>query len=391
MRFSWDVSNEFNTNPNRSSSRNWIATVLIAALVGSGTTLLMVPTLLKTNLLNLSAVEANAGGNVESSRQSVTINVNSDIVQAVNKVKPAVVTVVNIRTGSGLFSPKGEREAGKGSGVLIDSQGRIVTNNHVVDGATEVEVVLNNESVKAKVLGTDPYTDLAVLQVPASKTKDIQPVALGKSEALQIGEPAIAIGNPLGEFDQTVTVGVISAKKRSLPIRDKAGNVVYEQTVLQTDAAINPGNSGGALINIAGELIGINSAKIASSGVEGLGFAIPIDEAKPIIDQLISYGKVIRPALGVTISGEVEDIPENYRGGIPVEHGVVVNNASGPAEKAGIRKGDVIVQIDNKEIKTFVDLRQYLFSKKPGDTVQVTFYRQSEEKTVKVTLQELPQ
>lgn len=175
------------------------------------------------------------------------------------------------------------------------------------------------------------------------------------------------------------------------PIKDQAGNVVYEQSVLQTDAAINPGNSGGALVNIQGQLIGINSAKIASSGVEGLGFAIPIDEAKPIIEQLISRGKVIRPALGVTIQGGVQDIPDNYRAGLPVDYGVVVDRVSGAAEKAGILRGDIIVKIDDVKIKTFMDLRKYLFTKNPGETVRVTFYRQSEEKTVSIALQEMRQ
>jgi serine protease Do len=328
----------------------------------------------------------NTSGNVSN----VTV-VNSDIVQAVNRVKPAVVTVVNLQKMGGFFNRPVEQEAGKGSGVLIDNKGHIVTNNHVVDGASDVEIVVNEEHIHAKVLGTDLYTDLAVLEVPTDKIKEIQPVEFGSSDALQTGEPAIAIGNPLGEFDQTVTVGVISAKNRKIPIQNQAGQVIYEQAVLQTDAAINPGNSGGALINAKGQLIGINSAKIAQSGVEGLGFAIPIDEVKPIVDQLISKGKVSRPGLGVGINGEVKDIPESYRAGLPVDYGVIVGDVApgGPADKAGIKKGDVLAKIDNVQVKTFIDLRRYLFSKKAGDTVEVTLYRNNKETRVSVTLAEL--
>lgn len=378
---------EFDAKPKRKSSGTWVASIIIAALVGSGSTLLMVPTMLKANMIKMPDTNQNVV-KTNGSVSNVTV-VNSDVVQAVNRVKPAVVTVVNLQKVGGFFSKQAEQEVGKGSGVIIDKAGHIVTNNHVVDGASDVEVAINNKQIKAKVLGTDLYTDLAVLQVPADSIKDIQPAELGSSDALQTGEPAIAIGNPLGEFEQTVTVGVISAKNRKIPMQDQRGNVLFEQTVLQTDAAINPGNSGGALINIKGQLIGINSAKIASSGVEGLGFAIPIDEAKPIIDQLMTKGKVQRPALGVQISNwDVKDVPENYRASLPIDYGVIVSDVTsgGPADKAGIKKGDVIAEIDNNKLKTFVDLRKYLFSKKPGDTVELKVYRDKNEMTVKVTL-----
>ncbi|BCJ87531.1 S1C family serine protease [Effusibacillus dendaii] len=380
---------DFDKKPKSRFSGSWLASVVIAALVGSGTTVVLVPELIKSNIIKLPQVTqtwSNSGNPV-----SVTpVSVNTDIVKAVNKVKPAVLTVVNLQKVRGFFGSP-EQEAGKGSGVLLDNQGHIVTNNHVVNGASDVQVVINNENVPAKVLGVDAFTDLAVLQVPADKVKDIQPVQLGDSNALQTGEPAIAIGNPLGEFDQTVTVGVISAKNRTIPLQDSKGQVIYEQTVLQTDAAINPGNSGGALINIAGQLVGINSAKIATQGVEGLGFAIPIDEAKPIIDQLITNHKVTRPALGVSIQGEVASIPASYKAGLPINYGVVVGDvASGSsAAKAGIKSGDILAKIDDTQINTFLDLRKYLFSKKPGDTVQMTLYRDNKPQTVKVQLGEL--
>ncbi|GAX89095.1 S1C family serine protease [Effusibacillus lacus] len=381
---------DFDAKP-RKRSGSWLASVIIAALVGSGSTLLMVPAMIKANVIKLPEASQVVSSNGKLPSQTVAYNVETGIVSAVNRVKPAVVTVVNIQKVGGYFNRGLKQEAGKGSGVIIDNQGHIVTNNHVVDGASDVEIIVNDEHIKAKVLGTDELTDLAVLQVPTDKIKEIKPVELGSSEALQTGEPAIAIGNPLGEFEQTVTVGVISAKKRMMEIYGQNGRVVHEQPVLQTDAAINPGNSGGALINIKGQLIGINSAKIAERGIEGLGFAIPIDEAKPIIEQLMSKGKVIRPALGVGVEWDVKDIPENYKSGLPINYGVVVSNVTpgSPADKAGLKAGDVIFKIDNTQIHTFLDLRKYLFSKKPGDTVQVTFYRENKENTVSVTLMEL--
>ncbi|GAX88610.1 S1C family serine protease [Effusibacillus lacus] len=377
-------------NHKRLSAKTWITLVVSASLLGSGTTTaLMLPFLTGTKQIKLSQTNTALAEENPAAVQSVALNVNSEIIQAVNKAKPAVVTVVNLQNDGGRFYGNQAHEAGKGSGVVIDRKGHIVTNNHVVEGASQVRVLVNGQTVNAKILGTDALTDLAVLEIPTDKVDGIEPIEIGISESLQIGEPAIAIGNPLGEFEQTVTVGVISAKNRKLPTQDRAGNIVYEQTVLQTDAAINPGNSGGALVNVKGQLIGINSAKIASSGVEGLGFAIPIDEAKPIIEQLITNGKVIRPALGVSVSWEVKNIPANYRKELPVDYGVIVEAASGPAQKAGIESGDVIVQIDNVKINTFLDMRKYLFSKQPGDTVKVTFYRDSEERTVSVPLQEL--
>lgn len=381
---------DFDSKPKRRSSPGtWLASVIIAALVGSGATMAVMPTLLKNNIIGTQQQSSPTSGKSTVS-QGVTYNVQSNVTEAVNRVKPAVVTVVNLQKANGFFGPSQEQEAGKGSGVLIDNQGHIVTNNHVVEGAADLEVVLNEEHVKAKLIGTDVMTDLAVIQIPKDKLKDIAPVELGSSDSLQIGEPAIAIGNPLGEFEQTVTVGVISAKKRTLPVR--IGNqVAYEQTVLQTDAAINPGNSGGALINIKGQLIGINSAKIASTGVEGLGFAIPVDEVKPVVEQLIAKGKVVRPGLGITIAGDVKDIPENYRAGLPIDYGVAVKSVSpgGPADKAGLKSGDVIAKIDNNQVKTFLDLRRYLFTKKPGDSVEISYYRNNQESKVTVSLEEI--
>lgn len=367
----------------RNNPFKWISVIVLSALVGSGATLLTVPTIMKSQL-SAQPAQQTLGG--VTTAQNVQVKVNDGIVQAVNKVKPAVVGVVNLQKSSDIWSGKtSQQPTGVGSGVLFDNQGHIITNNHVVEGATEVEVVIQDKTIKAKVIGTDQITDLAVLQVPLDQVKGIQPAQLGNSDNLQIGEPAIAIGNPLGlKFAQTVTTGVISSTNRTLPV-DQNGQTVYEQSFLQTDAAINPGNSGGALVNIEGQVIGINSAKISSAGVEGLGFAIPINEAKPIVEQLMANGKIIRPALGVGVQ-PIDQIPDPYRSQLPVQTGLYVVQSTGAAKTAGIQKGDIIVKVDNTDVKTFIDLRKYLFTKKPGDTVKVSFYHDKQEKTVNVTL-----
>ncbi|GIM45847.1 putative serine protease YyxA [Collibacillus ludicampi] len=381
---------DFDTRPKRQSPLKWFALIVVSALVGSGTTLALVPTMIKSNWINIPSATAPALDKPVGTT-GVTVNVNSQVTQAVNKVKPAIVGVLNLQKTNNFWSDQSQtQETGSGSGILFDKEGHIVTNNHVVEGASEVDVVIGDQQVKAKVLGQDKYTDLAVLQVPADKVKDIQPAQFGNSDALQIGEPAIAIGNPLGQaFAQSVTVGVISATKRDLPVKDpETGQELMTQTVLQTDAAINPGNSGGALVNIAGQVVGINSAKIAMTGVEGIGFAIPINEAKPIIQQLMNNGKVVRPMLGVA-GYNLSDVPEEYRPDVPVDEGVLIKTLSPEAKSAGLQRGDVIVKIDNQDVKNMSDLKKYLFTKQPGDTVQVTVYRGHNQKTVSVKLQTL--
>lgn len=381
----------FDSRPNRQSRLKWVMVALVSAFVGSGTTLALVPSMIRGNLANLSAATSSLGDQSVGTT-GVTVNVNSQITQAVKKVKPAVVGVLNLQKANDFWGSGSSQtqETGGGSGILFDKEGHIITNNHVVEGASEVDVVIGDKQVKAKVLGQDKYTDLAVLQVPTDKIQGIEPAQFGNSDPLQIGEPAIAIGNPLGQsFAQTVTVGVISATKRNIPIQDPGtGQEIMEQTVLQTDAAINPGNSGGALVNIAGQVIGINSSKIATTGVEGMGFAIPINEAKPIIQQLMSNGKIVRPMLGIGGS-DLADVPEEYRGDIPVDTGVLVRTLSSDASNSGLQKGDVIVKIDNQDVKNMADLKQYLFTKKPGDTVQITFYRGKNQKAVPIKLQTL--
>ncbi|HEU4962467.1 MAG TPA: S1C family serine protease [Bacilli bacterium] len=371
--------------------KSWIAVALVSALIGSGSTIALVPQLIKNNVLSVSENATNTNTTQQGTseaKETYNVNINSGVVEAVNKVKPAVVGVRNMQNRTDFFGRSvGEQEAGTGSGVVFSDKGYIVTNNHVVAGADEVMITFEDgHNVKAEVVGTDYITDLAVLKVDPKEVKDIKPVAFGNSDALNIGEPAIAIGNPLGmRFAQTVTVGVISATKRDMPIRDANGQEVYSQNVLQTDAAINPGNSGGALINMKGELVGINSAKIATEGVEGIGFAIPINEAQPIVEQLMDKGKVDRPGIG--IGGiAMSQLYLRDRPQVPVENGIVVMEMQDNAKKAGLEKYDVITAVDGQKVEDLVDLRKVLFQKKPGDEITLEVYRGKEKKEIKLQL-----
>lgn len=293
---------------------------------------------------------------------------NTAIVQAVKKVGPAIVGITTRVYDRDIFNRRVEVGKSVGSGVLFDKQGYIVTNNHVVAGGKEVNVSLSNgKTVSGVVVGTDPSTDLAVVKIDGA---DDLPVAeFGDSSALQVGETAIAIGNPLGlEFQGTVTVGVISALNRSLSDMDQ------RFPLIQTDAAINPGNSGGALVTADGKVVGINSAKIAKEGVEGMGFAIPINQAKGIIEQLISNGKVTRAYLGVYAADK--DIAMRY--GYNWDQGrkgvLVMKIASmSPLSLTEIRTGDYITAIDDKEINSVKEIQAVMDEHKPGDRVTLTY------------------
>ncbi|OEH86521.1 hypothetical protein BHU72_12990 [Desulfuribacillus stibiiarsenatis] len=381
-----------------------IAIALIASLIGGGTVAMFVPTMINNGMINIGAVQnANndtglfqiqqRGNNTGDPRQ-VQLEVTTAIVEAVDRVKPAVVGIINIQNaGRGFFTNHQSYEAGSGSGVVInvrDGKALIVTNHHVIEGATDLAVTLpEGEQVQARLVGTDELTDLAVIEIDATHVTAV--ATFGNSDALRPGEPAIAIGNPLGlEFAQTVTVGVISATQRALPVQI-GGNKVYEVNVIQTDAAINFGNSGGALVNIQGELIGINSAKIARAGVEGIGFSIPINDAEPIINDLIRHGRVIRPYLGIA-PRDLTTVPDQMRPNIPVKDGVILADTPvGPAAAAGLQAYDVIVEIDGNAIDNSVTLRQVLYGKRVGDVINVVFYRERERLQTQITLSELPE
>ena len=287
---------------------------------------------------------------------------NTPVVVAAQKVGPAVVGITNKAYVRDFFNRVQLTERGTGSGVIYD------------DG----------RSVKGKVLGADAATDLAVVKIDVDG--DLPVADFGDSSTLQVGEPAIAIGNPLGlEFRGSVTVGVISALNRSIELGDR------KFTLIQTDAAINPGNSGGALVNADGEVVGINSAKVAVSGVEGIGFAIPVNSAKPILDELANHGRIARPYIGASLIDK--DISARYGFDLDLHGGIFVMKivTNGPVYNAGMRPGDIILTFDGAKVETVPELRAKLAEKKVGDVVTIVVLRAGIERSLQVTLQEMPQ
>jgi Do/DeqQ family serine protease len=276
-----------------------------------------------------------------------------------------------------------QRVQGVGSGVIVNSDGYILTNHHVVDGAIEIKVELtDNRTFTAKLVGSDPPSDLAVLKIDA---KDLPILQLGDSDKVRVGDPVLAVGNPLG-IGQTVTSGIVSAKGRQTGLSDGS----FED-FLQTDAAINRGNSGGALVNTSGELIGINSQILSPSGGNiGIGFAIPVNMAKAVMDQLLKNGKVRRGMLGVTIQGIDADLASSLS--LPAARGAIVTSvtAGGPADKAGIKRGDVITAINNQSVADNNAARNEIAKLAPGSNATVTVVRNGREQNLPVTLAELP-
>ncbi|HEX3118163.1 MAG TPA: DegQ family serine endoprotease [Candidatus Acidoferrum sp.] len=287
------------------------------------------------------------------------------------------------RGGNGPDMPQKQREQSLGSGVIVSPEGYVLTNNHVVDGATDVKVTLSDKrEFKATVVGTDPKTDIAVLKLTGEK---FNPITLGDSQKVQVGDYALAIGDPFG-VGQTVTMGIVSAKGRgNLGIED------YEDFI-QTDAPINPGNSGGALVNDRGELVGINTAILShgSGGNEGIGFAIPINLARNVMGQIIDHGKVTRGYLGVVI----QQITPNMSKALNLDkmQGAIVSDVSakGPAKDAGVQRGDVILAINGNTVADSNDLRNTISMMQPGQTVKLTINRNGSTKDIDVKLGELP-
>ena len=305
----------------------------------------------------------------------------------INIAKPAVVAVFVQGTARSFFLQPVPTE-GTGSGVIIDRQGHVITNNHVLEGANQISVQLpDGRSFSGKVVGRDPLSDLAVLQISG----DNLPLAkLGDSNAMQVGDWVIAIGNALAlEGGPTVTVGVVSALARS--IEEPSGVTLHD--MIQTDAAINPGNSGGPLINLKGEVVGINTAVFDQTQAQGIGFSIAIASAKPIVEALVQTGRYVRPQLGVggaalrgLNAGQKRSL------GVPVDQGVVVTSVDpgSQAGKAGLQANDVITAVDGRAVNSVPTLQLLLWQHRPGDTVEITYYRGSDKRSVKVTLGERP-
>ncbi|ANE48771.1 hypothetical protein SY83_06890 [Paenibacillus swuensis] len=346
--------------------------------------------------------DGSGSGSVIAGSERLAVAGNDRIIRAAAKVNSSVVSVINKQN---TFTEDGEDigggESALGSGVIFYKEGkiaRIITNSHVVENSAELEVILSDgKQKKAKLIGQDPITDLAVLEVDSEGIKSV--AELGNSEQLQIGEWVIAIGNPLGlGYSQSITFGIVSSTHRVLPISlGNDGSYDWEQEVIQTDAAINQGNSGGALVNLEGKIVGINSMKVSDMGVEGLGFAIPINDAMPIVNELIEKGKIDRPYLGVSSIDLANYLGEDGSGESPeevlklpeeVQNGIIVLEAQGPALKAGLQFNDVIVKLDELEITSELDLRKYLYTEKSiGDTVKLSYYRDGKLKVVDVVLE----
>ncbi|MCL6631750.1 MAG: trypsin-like peptidase domain-containing protein [Alicyclobacillus herbarius] len=370
----------------------WAGVVVLSALVGSAATMALYPSLQGRDVITTTADAATENRSV-TLPASANVSVNDAIVEAVKKAKPAVVGVLNYKEVSDFFSQQTKLKANDvGTGLLFhkDSKyGYIVTNNHVVDGGAKVEVVFEKgKHVTAEVVGTDEFTDLAVLRVPIKYVSHIQPAQFANSDSIQVGEPAIAIGSPMGlDFADSVTAGIVSAKKRIMPVQTPDGQQVLDyQAVIQTDAAINPGNSGGPLLNINGQVIGINSSKIVDPTVEGMGFAIPSNEVKTIAAEIMATGHAEHPALGVS-GYSLRAVPEQWWPDVPVDYGILVQEVqSESAKQSGLKPGDVIVAINGHAVQTMPDLRTYLFQAKPGETVMLTVYRGHKKMDFKVTL-----
>ena len=324
--------------------------------------------------------------------------------QAVNKVKDAVVSVITYSANrqNSVFGndetdtdTDSQQVASEGSGVIYKKNGKdayLVTNTHVINGASKVDIRLaDGTKVPGEIVGSDTFSDIAVVKISSEKVTTV--AEFGDSSKLNVGETAIAIGSPLGsEYANTVTQGIISSLNRNVSLKSQDGQAISTKAI-QTDTAINPGNSGGPLINIQGQVIGITSSKIASNGgtsVEGLGFAIPSNDAQNIIKQLESDGKVTRPALGIQMVNLANIGANDLRKlNIPssVTSGVVVKSVQSNMPASGhLEKYDVITKVDDKEISSSTDLQSALYNHSIGDTIKITYYRNGKEETTSIKL-----
>lgn len=354
--------------------------LLMAAVLGGSTTLVGAHYLGYLNPSN-EGIIIQEGDNQRTRLLSLEdeISVVSAVAEAVS---PSVVQISNFGS-SGFWQGGQEMQFGTGSGVIIDKEGHIVTNNHVVANASRLEVTLyDGEKYPAELVGSDIRTDLAVIKIEA---ENLSVASFGDSEKVVVGELAIAIGNPGGsDFANSVTVGFVSGLNRL--VQNGEG---MQFRLIQTDAAINPGNSGGPLVNRKGEIIGINSIKIAANAYEGMGFSIPSNTVESIVSDLIAHRKVLRPALGVGLLYDVTPAfaELNHLG---VDYGVVVMpQPGGAAEAAGMARYDIVIAVDGKKIENGFNLQEEIFSRKIGDTIQVTVYRDGQELNLEVVLAEL--
>ena len=374
-----------------------ILSVLLSGLVAYGVG--------KSNVSQAPAASEDAGTHIHNSEYR-TVNLSlSDYPDFTFAAETAVDAVVFVKVTIMSQAPQyqgddffrfffgdqfgGSRQRqGSGSGVIIRPDGYIVTNNHVVENATKIEVTLNdNKTYEATVIGTDPATDVALIKIDA---QDLPTIEFADSDALRLGEWVLAIGSPLGEeLRSTITAGIVSAKGRSMPNYDGKFKI---ESFIQTDAAVNPGNSGGALVNKAGQLVGINTAIISTTGsYTGYSFAVPSNIVKKIVGDLIDFGSVKRAMLGVSVSAVTNEIAEQMKLSSP--SGVYINEvtAGGAAEAAGLKKGDVITSLGGTALKTVASLQEKVNSFHPGDTTTVEFVREGKPMTAQVVFNAVDQ
>ncbi len=355
---------------------------LVSALIGGLVALALVP------YVNRVAVPSEPGpARVRVEPSPAPAASRDPAVAVAETLAPAVVAVASEEILRDFFTGRRiSEQVGSGSGVIFDQRGYIVTNYHVVAGADRVVVVLSSgERLTARIVGQDPPTDLAVLKVEAPRA--LPAAVFADSDRVRVGETAIAIGNPLGmEFQRSVTVGVVSGI-RSFPYGQGEMRRVAE--LIQTDAAINPGNSGGALADSSGRVIGINTFKFRETeNIEGMGFAIPANTVKRVVGDLVRYGRVRRAALGVTfVSREAAAL----RFGMSVDRGLLIYEVAegSPAERGGLRPGDVMIRLDGTPINEYVDAIRILEAKRPGERVNVRYLRDGREHAVDITLAEM--
>jgi serine protease Do len=361
-----------------------VALAVVAGLLSGGLSAVAVSNLLEPQVVSQGTDGDATDGTTVS---SVRIDESSAVISAVEEVASAVVTI-QVQTG-GLFTAG----TGSGSGVIYDSAGWVLTNRHVVENAEELRVILDDgRQFAASVYGIDTHTDLAIVKIDGD---GFTAAPIGSSADLEPGQLAIAIGNPLGTYENTVTTGVISGLGRQITAADASQTSAETlNNLIQTDAAINPGNSGGPLVNSAGQVIGINTA--VSTSAQGLGFAIPIDVAKPIMQQALDGEELSRPWIGVYY--QLVDAQVAADNDLPVDYGALIATADGsdpifpdsPAQAAGLQAGDVIVAVDGEPVDGDHDLSSQIIPHRPGDTITLRVLRGNTTRTVSVTLGVLP-
>ncbi len=408
--------NNFNENKNFEPSKTVKATggtgfgktVLLPFLCGALGATIVVGTCItvpgiKDNIIK-QLVTVNNTNSSENSTNNSTSDINTTLISltgysetaigVAKKVQPSIVAITVEYSVNSIFNRTSSTATAKGSGIIISEDGYILTNNHVINSssssnnhfyeissANKITVKLYNDDTEyeGEIIGTDKQTDLAVIKI---KKEGLTAAELGNSDSVQVGEFAMAVGSPLG-LDNSVTAGIVSAVNRE--VSDDEGN---KYKTIQTDAAINSGNSGGALVNSKGQVIGVNTLKLSGTGVEGVGFAIPINSTKSIYEQLIEYSKVKRPYIGIT----GRDLDESLAKANNLVVGIYIISIEdfSAAEKAGLKPGDVIIEADGKKITKMDELNEIKNKKQIGDTITVKVKRAGKDKTITITLQEQP-